>query len=83
MKFRKEKDRIDESTVIADMSAVAGRRRLPSFEENSEKPENLKGKNLAAFIGGALSATLMIGLAYAAGLGLVIFLLYLFFSQIS
>ncbi len=75
----KDKKIEEDDIVVADMSWFDRKKKLPEFAGNDEKHEALKGSNLAAFISGALSASLLIGLAYAAGLGLVILILYLLF----
>lgn len=76
----------DDGRVVADMSGVERRRLwLPRREEeNSERPPwdqsgRWSGRERRSALWGALSASLLVGTAYAAGLGLVIFLLTLLF----
>ncbi|MBO7675903.1 MAG: hypothetical protein J6S49_00075 [Erysipelotrichaceae bacterium] len=78
----KNREELDEETTIADMSFLERRRSFPRFrkEERSTDSEPLRGENLRAFITGTLSAALLIGLAYAAGLGLFVLILYLLFQ---
>ncbi len=77
----KDKKIEEDDIVVADMSYFDRKKKLPWLRESDSEAEPLKGSNLRAFISGALSATLLIGLAYAAGLGLVILALYLLFLK--
>lgn len=79
----KNREEIDETTTIADMSMFEKKKfSFPKPEGTNAEP--LRGKNLFAFIRGTMAAALMIGLVYAVGLGLAILAMYLIFkSKIS
>ena len=67
----------EEDIVVADMSYFRKKKFHFNDERNDQETEPLKGKNLAAFISGALSATLLIWLIYVIGLGLAVLVIYL------
>ena len=76
----KNREEIDETTTIADMSMFE-KKRFSFLKSSSSENEPLRGKNLFAFIRGTMAAALLIGLVYAIGLGLAILVMYLIFKS--
>lgn len=72
----------EEPLVVADMSAVESpwshlRRRKPGADGKGAPASNVTRGDRRAYIGGALAATLLIGLVYAAAIGLAILIMCL------